>query len=75
MGPRAAVAVPPLTALLRHQNPYLRKVAASALGRMGPAARPALPALRAALKDEELDVRKEAAEALQQLERRAERGK
>jgi HEAT repeat protein len=54
--------------LLENKNPYLRQVAASALGGVGPPARLVVPALRAALNDEESAVRKAAAEALEKLD-------
>jgi len=64
MGPRAKWAVPTLVALLSHQRPITRAVAATALGEIGSGATQAETVLQRATKDDNERVRQAAEEAL-----------
>jgi HEAT repeat protein len=65
LGPEAADAVGPLTALLlKDPDRHMRSWAADALGEIGPAARSAVPSLIAGIKDSDPWLRRIAAEAL-----------
>jgi HEAT repeat protein len=64
LGPRAAAAVPVLTAALRDEDWEVRMESVWALSAVGTAARPALPPLRDALSDRDAQVRAAAAVAL-----------
>jgi HEAT repeat protein len=70
-GADANRAVPALTAALRDENHYVRREAATALGKFGSAAISAVPALTAALKDSEKSVRAAAQTALKRIDSRA----
>jgi HEAT repeat protein len=68
LGPRAAEAVPKLSALLNADKPLERYLAACALASIGPAAKDAAPALQRSLQDSDPIVREAVAEALQAIE-------
>jgi hypothetical protein len=61
-------AVPALTDELKDPLPFLRQLAALALGRSGPQAQSAVPALTEMLKDENRSCREAAAEALRRID-------
>ena len=64
----AHVVVPALKDTLKDRDPFVRRDAAIALGKLGPAAVPAAPALRGLLNDRNRGVRKAASEALKKIE-------
>jgi HEAT repeat protein len=57
-----------LIGALADANPFVRRDAATALGRFGLEAKPAAGALNRLLKDKEKSVRRAAADALQRME-------
>ena len=70
LGPRAAEAVPKLSALLTAEKPLERYLAACALETIGPVAKAAAPALQRSLEDQDPIVREAVAEALHAIENR-----
>jgi HEAT repeat protein len=70
LGPRAAEAVPKLSALLTAEKPLERYLAACALETIGPVAKAAAPALQRSLEDPDPIVREAVAEALHAIENR-----
>ena len=64
MGPKAKVAVPALTKLLKDKNPAVRQCAAQSRGASAPRRSTAVPALIELLKDEDSTVRLETARGL-----------
>jgi HEAT repeat protein len=62
-------AVSPLMDALSHENPIVRRWAASVLGGMGSAAEEAVPALTEMLMDSDVDVQRAAQAALDAIER------
>jgi HEAT repeat protein len=63
----AKIAVPEMTAALKHPQAFIRAEAAMTLGDLGKAAAGALPALEAAARDEDPDVRAAVAEAVKKI--------
>jgi len=61
-------AVPALVELLAHDDPYVRRRAANALGSMGPQAKDAVPSLAKAAEDADQDVSNAARRALERIE-------
>jgi HEAT repeat protein len=62
--------VPALSKTLKDHDPFVRRDAAIALGKLGPAAASAKPALSDLLKDRNQGVKKAATEALKKIEAR-----
>jgi HEAT repeat protein len=67
MGERAAWAVPELTALLSHEAPQVRSLAAQSLGRIGKPAASARAALQRATHDKNAAVQDAARQAVEKL--------
>jgi vesicle coat complex subunit len=67
MGPDAKWAVPTLVALLAHNRPQVRAVAAQSLGRIGPSGAAAIPALQKSLADPNPAVKAAAKLAIEKL--------
>jgi HEAT repeat protein len=64
LGPKAAPAVPELSAMLADADPQMRITASMALQSIGPPSAPAMPTLVALLRDGDVSVRQQAARTL-----------
>lgn len=68
LGPEAASAVGKITALLKDEDPTVRRTAAYALGTIGPAAKSAVPDLKAMLQTTDRDQMTAVANALRAID-------